>query len=420
MAFAIIVLAIIALCVAIPLIIGFYVYKDAKKRNMNYVLWTILSVAAPCFIGFIIYLILRSERPVSSCPQCGFGVSEGFTVCPNCGFSLKNHCPVCGMALEYDWSICPNCANPIPEEMKAQPPLKPQKDKELGKVLALVIIIPILLCVLLIACLVMFTSVSSSSFDSYSETDITLSPEAIRCDDFDISQWCDECDEKGEGIYALRSTESLSDDSVHTSILVYRNDGRFTSMTSYTARSIFKKPTVEIQFFDSGEDGISTLSYCEYEYNDSKGKDAQISITTDGEENDFTVLDVSGLSFDDSCGDLSGTTVKIDFSECDAPVKTAEIRLYDEYGSEISSGGTHAADGGVLGKEASFNIGYDECKSCETISVALLGENEETIAESENYSIRDEDGCLFPAVTFTLTYENSNARLIPAYTTLYP
>ena len=133
------------LAIAVPVAIGVYVYKDAKERHINPVLWTVIAVLAPGFIGFIIYLIARNDHPALSCPKCGHGISESFAVCPSCGYSLKNNCPFCGRPLEPDWNICPNCSNPIPEDMKIENPVKPKKDKGIGKILALIILIPLFL-----------------------------------------------------------------------------------------------------------------------------------------------------------------------------------------------------------------------------------------------------------------------------------
>lgn len=39
----------------LPLLIGVYVYRDAKRRGMNAALWTLIAILAPSLIGFIIY-----------------------------------------------------------------------------------------------------------------------------------------------------------------------------------------------------------------------------------------------------------------------------------------------------------------------------------------------------------------------------
>ena len=41
----------------LPLLIGVYVYRDAKRRNMNAPLWTIIAILAPSLIGFIMKVL---------------------------------------------------------------------------------------------------------------------------------------------------------------------------------------------------------------------------------------------------------------------------------------------------------------------------------------------------------------------------
>ncbi len=64
--------------VLIPILVGVYVYRDAKARRMDAVLWTIIAVIAPGLIGFIVYLIVRNGILVSPCPQCGAEVTEQY------------------------------------------------------------------------------------------------------------------------------------------------------------------------------------------------------------------------------------------------------------------------------------------------------------------------------------------------------
>mgnify|MGYP000991466950 CR=1 FL=1 len=148
----------------IPVLIGVYVYRDAKRRGMNAALWTLVAVLAPALVGFIIYLLVRSGYSDLECPSCGAEVTEQFTVCPKCGTRLKATCPNCGFAVEPDWTVCPECTAPLPEHNDGfQPPIR-KKDKALGKVLIFVVAVPVLLLILLM--LLNFSSFSSfhSSF----------------------------------------------------------------------------------------------------------------------------------------------------------------------------------------------------------------------------------------------------------------
>lgn len=127
--------------------IGLFVWRDAKRRNMNAAAWTLLAVILPCFIGLAIYLVARYGHSKLHCPGCGESIREAFIVCPHCGAELKLRCPSCQTPVEPDWKICPQCAAPLPVRT---PPVEEKKEHGLGWILALCVAIPILLIVLIL------------------------------------------------------------------------------------------------------------------------------------------------------------------------------------------------------------------------------------------------------------------------------
>ncbi len=94
------------------LLIG-YVYGDAKRRGMRYVMWTLLAIFIPDAIGIIVYFILR-DPPMRPCPGCAQLTKSGFTFCPLCGTSLQPTCPNCGRPVELGWANCPHCGTKLP------------------------------------------------------------------------------------------------------------------------------------------------------------------------------------------------------------------------------------------------------------------------------------------------------------------
>jgi RNA polymerase subunit RPABC4/transcription elongation factor Spt4 len=94
------------------LLIG-YVYGDAKRRGMRYVMWTLLAIFIPDAIGIILYFILR-DPPMKTCPGCARAVKSGFTFCPHCGASVAPTCSNCGRAVELGWANCPSCGTKLP------------------------------------------------------------------------------------------------------------------------------------------------------------------------------------------------------------------------------------------------------------------------------------------------------------------
>ena len=90
-----------------------YIFGDAKRRGMRYVVWTLLALLIPYAIGIILYFILRDPLP-SICPACGTKVLSKHTFCVSCGTRVKPACPQCGKQVESGWSNCGNCGAKLP------------------------------------------------------------------------------------------------------------------------------------------------------------------------------------------------------------------------------------------------------------------------------------------------------------------
>jgi RNA polymerase subunit RPABC4/transcription elongation factor Spt4 len=89
------------------LLIG-YVYGDARRRGMRYVMWTLLAIFLTNGIGIILYFILR-EPLLAYCSRCGCGVQHGFAYCPRCGSAVLPACPACRRIVQPGWSHCAWC-----------------------------------------------------------------------------------------------------------------------------------------------------------------------------------------------------------------------------------------------------------------------------------------------------------------------
>ena len=90
------------------LLIG-YVNRDAKRRGMNHVLWTILVLIIPNAIGYIIYFVVR--QPIAGrCPNCGVAVNPAYNFCPKCKVNLHPLCPACHRTIEHGAAFCPYCS----------------------------------------------------------------------------------------------------------------------------------------------------------------------------------------------------------------------------------------------------------------------------------------------------------------------
>lgn len=109
------------------ILLAVWTYKDAKKRDMEPVLWTLLAVFVPYYIGVIAYLVVREKHKIYNCPRCGTNVNEDYAVCPTCALPLRRQCPQCGMNCEETWRNCPRCSAEIPPV--EYPFAKPQPQK---------------------------------------------------------------------------------------------------------------------------------------------------------------------------------------------------------------------------------------------------------------------------------------------------
>jgi cytochrome bd-type quinol oxidase subunit 2 len=93
------------------LLIGF-VYVDAKRRGMRYVMWTLLACLIPNTVGIILYFIMRDPMP-TPCPKCNKLSAASFTFCPHCGAELMRTCKACHKKLGVGWSNCAYCGTPV-------------------------------------------------------------------------------------------------------------------------------------------------------------------------------------------------------------------------------------------------------------------------------------------------------------------
>jgi hypothetical protein len=109
-----------SICMASIILLIAYVNRDAKRREMNSALWTLLVlILLPAwgFVGFIIYFLMREPLPYP-CPQCGKAVGARFNFCPNCKCNLHPSCPNCKREVVETDKFCPYCAyelgTPVP------------------------------------------------------------------------------------------------------------------------------------------------------------------------------------------------------------------------------------------------------------------------------------------------------------------
>ena len=210
-------LAIVLLLCCLPVLIGVYVYRDAKSRGMNAVLWTLIALLAPTLIGLLIYLLVRGSYSNLRCARCGAPVTEQYVSCPQCGARLRATCPGCAAPVEPGWKVCPRCAAPLPEQPEDLCTPVRKQDRVLPKILLAVILIPVLL---IVAALLAFSSltvkggggeVTSLPVDDYLQT----------VDQPAIAAWLDTCGGEFGRAYALRHADTSDAGERRVRYLIY-------------------------------------------------------------------------------------------------------------------------------------------------------------------------------------------------------
>lgn len=190
----------------ILILIGVYVCRDAKRRGMNAVLWTLIAVLSPALIGFIIYLLIRNSYSDLECPRCAAPVEEDYVVCPRCGARLRPSCPSCSAPVEEDWKVCPRCAAPLDGVLEGVTPPRRRQDKGLKKILIAVIAAPVLLIILTVLGLVMFQTTGGTGTASllevtFDEYDQQQPSETVKNA---VHSWLDALEVREDRAYALR------------------------------------------------------------------------------------------------------------------------------------------------------------------------------------------------------------------------
>ncbi|MFQ5696064.1 MAG: zinc ribbon domain-containing protein, partial [Terriglobia bacterium] len=108
------ILAFAGLILGIWVAMIFYVNADARRRQMNVVLWTLLVIFIPNALGFLLYFLLR--QPVAgTCPKCGAVTRPEYAYCPACRELLTKTCPECHRGVERGWTACAFCGAKLSE-----------------------------------------------------------------------------------------------------------------------------------------------------------------------------------------------------------------------------------------------------------------------------------------------------------------
>lgn len=195
---------------AIVLAVGLYVYTDARSRGIKAGLWTMIAILTPCFIGLIMYVLVRDDERNLRCVACGYPVKA-------------------------DWKVCPVCETLLPKESRIlSSPLN--KDKGIWKVTAAAVLIPVLICFLMGA--VIMPGINNHYIGGATRFDMTK-------DDVkngELQKWFQECDQK--------------DDDTRCFILSQSRDGKESGKEKETFYVIYIKGEDQLKFVDSQQENL--------------------------------------------------------------------------------------------------------------------------------------------------------------------
>ncbi|MBO5126971.1 MAG: zinc ribbon domain-containing protein [Clostridia bacterium] len=271
-------LILLSVFLIVPILIGVYVYRDATRRGMNALVWTLITLFAPSLIGFIIYLLVRSNYSDLECPKCGTTIKEEYVLCLKCGAKLHPFCPNCSAPVEPDWKVCPRCAASL-EEI-AQDVVVPtrKKDKSLGVILLLVILIPV---ILIIAFVGLFAFQMAGTTGPTGGTSIyAVNPDAYMAEmqSDEIAAWYQNCNDNRVHILTYGNED---EDSVY--YLMYLPGLRDTREIDFDNNEGFFRNILEIEY---DVEGRNTGEYLILAVCTGNDKAKKLQITCDDKKMD--------------------------------------------------------------------------------------------------------------------------------------
>lgn len=74
--------------IAMTILLAVWIYRDATHKGMNGILWTLVVLLVPSFIGLIVYLCVRYDAKKVTCSKCLQQVNGNSKFCSNCGQEL--------------------------------------------------------------------------------------------------------------------------------------------------------------------------------------------------------------------------------------------------------------------------------------------------------------------------------------------
>lgn len=91
-------------------LVAFWVYRDASKRNLNAALWGLLILITN-LVGLIVYTIYKQNN--QTCHKCGSLQNKQNTFCSYCGTRINESCEKCGTIVAKHDIFCVRCGTKL-------------------------------------------------------------------------------------------------------------------------------------------------------------------------------------------------------------------------------------------------------------------------------------------------------------------
>lgn len=222
-----------------------FVYRDAKKRGMNAVVWALVAFFGPFLVGVIIYIICRTPLTDLRCSKCGAGLTESANECPECKSPVLTECPQCQFPVQKGWKSCPKCGGELLDDY-TQPIRTYKKESGMGPIIALVVVLVIVLLLGVAAITGVRVFYSSSVSYGGSEGLYNISEEDMKENEA-ITKWISKSNDSKKNIHVLLSKKS------DTCLIYVKNNDNLMTIDS------------EITFYDEDTEAVFYIEESEYE-----------------------------------------------------------------------------------------------------------------------------------------------------------
>ncbi|NLJ86413.1 MAG: hypothetical protein GX322_08230 [Firmicutes bacterium] len=115
---------VIAINLAVAAPAAYFIYRDSRGRDANFVIWTATVIIAGLFflgpfgpigtgIILLIYMLARPKGAMRTCPHCNKRALSWLAFCPHCKGALKRDCYRCFEAVDVEKEHCPHCGTKL-------------------------------------------------------------------------------------------------------------------------------------------------------------------------------------------------------------------------------------------------------------------------------------------------------------------